>query len=149
MIVTAFLGYVLPWGQMSFWAAMVITSLFYSLPEIGVDFILLLWGGFTIDNISLHRFYALHFGLPFVMLFVATAHLSCLHDTGSGNPLGIMSLLDDSPFSPYYILKDTLSLIFILILLVSIVHISPDMLGHSDNYIRANFLVTPNHIVPE
>ncbi len=128
---------------------MVITSLFYSLPLIGSDFIFLLWGGFSISEATLQRFYSLHFFLPFVILGLSFFHLSLLHENGSSNPLGISSRLDSIPFSPYYVLKDTISLIGVVFILFFIVYSSPDLLGHPDNYERANFLVTPSHIVPE
>jgi len=149
MIATAFLGYVLPWGQMSFWAAMVITNLLSALPLIGADLIYLLWGGFSISDASIHRFYSLHFALPFVILMLSILHVAFLHEFGSNNPLGIISRSDSIPFTPYYILKDSFSLIIVLILLLYIVFLVPDLLGHSDNYNKANFLVTPAHIVPE
>lgn len=134
---------------MSFWAAMVITSLFYSIPFIGTDLIYLIWGGFTIADVTLHRFYSLHFALPFVILALSFIHMTILHEAGSSNPLGIVSRLDTIPFSPYYVLKDTVAFIFIIFGLFLIIFLAPDLLGHPDNYIRANFLVTPNHIVPE
>jgi quinol-cytochrome oxidoreductase complex cytochrome b subunit len=149
MVATAFLGYILPWGQMSFWGAMVITSLFASIPFIGNDIILLLWGGYSIEDATLHRFYSLHFALPFVILIVSIIHLFFLHEYGSNNPLGISNPLDHSPFSPYYVLKDVLGILFILFFFFFILFFSPDLLGHFDNYERANFLVTPAHIVPE
>ena len=149
MIITAFFGYILPWGQMSFWGAMVITNLFYAIPLIGTDLIYLLWGGFSIDDATLHRFYSLHFTLPFIILFLSLLHFFCLHEFGSNNPLGISSKVDSIPFFPYYIIKDTFSLIIVLFLLFLIIFKSPDFLGHTDNYNRANFLVTPAHIVPE
>jgi len=149
MVVTAFLGYVLPWGQMSFWGAMVITSLLSSIPLIGNDIVFLLWGGFTIEDATLHRFYALHFLLPFIILLVSIIHISFLHESGSTNPLGIPSIYEIIPFTPYYILKDALSIILILILILFINYTKPDVLGHTLNYQIANFLVTPPHIVPE
>jgi len=149
MVATAFLGYVLPWGQMSFWAAMVITNLLSALPLIGADLIYLLWGGFSISDASLHRFYSLHFTLPFVLLFLSIIHIALLHEFGSNNKLGIQSRVDKVPFTPYYMLKDIFSLIFVLWILSLIVFTVPDLLGHSDNYNKANFLVTPAHIVPE
>ena len=149
MIATAFLGYVLPWGQMSFWAAMVITNLLSALPLIGTDLIYLLWGGFSISDASLHRFYSLHFTLPFVILFLSIIHILFLHEYGSNNLLGVVSRSDTVPFMPYYILKDIFSLIAVLIVLFSIIFIAPDWLAHSDNFNKANFLVTPAHIVPE
>jgi len=149
MVVTAFLGYVLPWGQMSFWGAMVITSLLSSIPLVGNDIVFLLWGGFTIDDATLHRFYALHFFLPFIILLLSIIHISFLHESGSSNPLGIPSIYDIIPFTPYYILKDGLSIFLVLILILFINYTNPDILGHTLNYQIANFLVTPPHIVPE
>ena len=149
MIVTAFLGYVLPWGQMSFRAAIVITNLLAALPFIGNDIVVLLWGGFSIEDATLHRFYALHFFIPFIILFLSIIHMSILHEAGSSNPLGIPLIYEVIPFSPYYILKDCLS-IFIVIFLSLYINIAfPDILGHTINYQIANFLVTPPHIVPE
>ena len=149
MIATAFLGYVLPWGQMSFWGAMVITSLLGTIPFIGNDILFYLWGGFSIDNITLMRFYSLHFALPFIILFLSILHLFLLHEYGSNNPLGISSNSDYIPFTAYYGLKDVSSLFALLGLFSYLVFFNPDYLGHSDNYIMANSLVTPAHIVPE
>jgi len=149
MIATAFFGYILPWGQMSFWGAMVITSLLGSIPLIGGDILFLLWGSFSIDNVTLHRFYSLHYLLPFIILMVTIIHLSLLHEYGSNNPLGISTELDNAPFIPYYGIKDTFSIIIFLILFFIFVYFFPDKLGHSDNYIMANSLMTPPHIVPE
>jgi ubiquinol-cytochrome c reductase cytochrome b subunit len=149
MVATAFLGYVLPWGQMSFWGAMVITSLLSSIPLIGNDIVFLLWGGFTIEDATLHRFYALHFFLPFIILLLSIIHISFLHESGSTNPLGLPSIYDIIPFTPYYILKDALSVIIVIILILFINYTKPDVLGHTLNYQIANFLVTPPHIVPE
>jgi quinol-cytochrome oxidoreductase complex cytochrome b subunit len=149
MIITAFLGYILPWGQMSFWGAMVITSLLGSLPLIGNDVAYLLWGGYSIGDATLHRFYSLHFALPFAILILSIIHLSFLHESGSNNPLGIVCRDDTIPFSPYYILKDTFTLVLTFILLLFIIFFVPDLLGHPDNYEKANFLITPAHIVPE
>ena len=149
MIITAFLGYVLPWGQMSFWGAMVITSLLSSIPLVGSDIIFLLWGGFTIEDATLHRFYALHFLLPFILLFLSIIHISLLHESGSTNPLGIPSIYEIIPFTPYFMLKDALSVLIFLILILYINYSFPDILGHTLNYQMANFLVTPPHIVPE
>lgn len=149
MVVTAFLGYVLPWGQMSFWGAMVITSLLSSIPLIGNDIVFLLWGGFTIEDATLHRFYALHFFLPFIILLLSIIHILLLHESGSSNPLGLPSIYDIIPFTPYYILKDALSVFLVLILILFINYAKPDILGHTLNYQIANFLVTPPHIVPE
>jgi len=149
MIATAFLGYVLPWGQMSFWGAMVITSLLGALPGIGGDILFLLWGSFSIDNVTLHRFYSLHYTLPFVILIISVFHLALLHEFGSSNPLGISVRLDNIPMIPYYGIKDGFSIIIVLIIFSIFVILMPDKLGHSDNFILANSLVTPSHIVPE
>lgn len=149
MIIAAFLGYVLPWGQMSFWAAMVITSLVASVPLIGTDIVFLLWGGFAIDDATLHRFYALHYLIPFIILFLSLIHISILHEAGSTNPLGITSLYENIPLVPYILIKDTLSLLIFLVLILYLNYKSPDILGHTINYQIANFLVTPPHIVPE
>lgn len=118
---------------MSFWGAMVITSLLAAIPFIGPDLIFLLWGGYSIHDATLHRFYSLHFTLPFIIIFFVFAHLFFLHEFGSNNPLGISSFLDNAPFSVYYVLKDTFSIILILMLLVLIFTLTPDLLGHSVN----------------
>jgi ubiquinol-cytochrome c reductase cytochrome b subunit len=149
MIITAFLGYVLPWGQMSFWGAMVITSLLSAIPFVGNDIVFLLWGGFTIDDATLHRFYSLHFFLPFVILALSIVHISLLHEAGSSNPTGVPSILEVIPFTPYFILKDILSILIFLIIIMYLNYSTPDILGHTLNYQIANFLVTPPHIVPE
>jgi len=149
MIITAFLGYVLPWGQMSYWGAMVITSLLSSIPLIGNDIVFLLWGGFTIEDATLHRFYALHFALPFILLFLSIIHISLLHEAGSTNNIGTPSIYENIVFTPYFILKDILSILLCLIIILYINYTFPDMLGHTLNYQIANFLVTPSHIVPE
>jgi ubiquinol-cytochrome c reductase cytochrome b subunit len=149
MIITAFLGYVLPWGQMSFWGAIVITSLLAAIPFIGNDFILLLWGGFSIDFVTLHRFYSLHYFLPFVILIVSIIHLCFLHEFGSNNLLGISCYLDNVSFVSFYLLKDSFSLVFLFFIFFIFIFLAPDFLGHPDNYQIANFLVTPSHIVPE
>lgn len=134
---------------MSFWAAMVITSLLSSIPLIGHDLIFLLWGGFSICEVTLHRFYALHFALPFVILGLVIMHISFLHEFGSSNRIGIPFFYDRVPFSPYYVLKDAFSIIIFLIFFFFIISVSPDLLGHSLNFEIANFLITPTHIVPE
>jgi len=149
MIITAFLGYVLPWGQMSFWGAMVITSLLSAIPLVGNDIVFLLWGGFTIDDATLHRFYSLHFFLPFIILALSIVHISLLHEAGSTNPTGVPSMLETIPFTPYFILKDILSILVFLIIIMYLNYSTPDLLGHAMNYQIANFLVTPPHIVPE
>jgi len=149
MIITAFLGYVLPWGQMSFWGAMVITSLLSAIPLVGNDIVFLLWGGFTIDDATLHRFYSLHYFLPFIILALSIVHISLLHEAGSTNPTGVPSMLETIPFTPYFILKDILSILVFLIIIMYLNYSTPDILGHTLNYQIANFLVTPPHIVPE
>jgi quinol-cytochrome oxidoreductase complex cytochrome b subunit len=149
MIMTAFFGYILPWGQMSYWAATVITSLFNAIPLIGYEVVYLLWGGYSIGDATLKRFYTLHFSLPFVIFFFSIIHVAFLHERGSNNQLGIYFIFDFTPFSPYFILKDTLSLTFILFFFTYVVFFTPDLLSHPDNYIMANPLVTPSHIVPE
>lgn len=149
MIATAFFGYILPWGQMSFWGAMVITSLIGAIPLIGGDILYLLWGSFSIDNMTLHRFYSLHYLLPFIIFAVTMVHFALLHEYGSNNPLGISAQLDNVPFIPYYGIKDLFSLNIVLFFLTIFIFFYPDILGHSDNYIMANPLVTPSHIVPE
>ena len=149
MIITAFLGYVLPWGQMSFRGAMVITSLLSAIPLVGNDIVFLLWGGFTIDDATLHRFYSLHFFLPFIILALSIVHISLLHEAGSSNPTGVPSMLEVIPFTPYFILKDILSILIFLIIIMYLNYSGPDILGHTLNYQIANFLVTPPHIVPE
>lgn len=149
MIATAFLGYILPWGQMSFWGAMVITSLLGALPGIGADILLLLWGSYSIDQTTLHRFYSLHYTLPFIIFMLTIVHFALLHEFGSNNGLGLVVITDNIPFLPYYGIKDLFSIIIILVVFFCFVIIMPDKLGHSDNFILANSLVTPAHIVPE
>ena len=149
MIITAFLGYVLPWGQMSFWAAMVITTLLSAIPLIGNDLIFLLWGGFTISDITLYRLYVLHFIFPLIILFLSMIHISFSHEFGSTNKVSISIFIDGIPFSPYYVLKDIFSIIIVLIIIILLISILPDLLNHNLNFEIANFLVTPIHIVPE
>jgi quinol-cytochrome oxidoreductase complex cytochrome b subunit len=148
-IVTAFLGYVLPWGQMSFWGATVITNLVSAVPIVGQDIVYWLWGGFAIDNATLNRFYSLHFLLPFVIAALSAVHLMTLHQHKSNNPIGIVSAVDRSPFHPYFTMKDLLGMSILLIIFGFFVFFEPNVLGHPDNYIPANPLVTPSHIVPE
>lgn len=150
MIVTAFLGYVLPYGQMSLWGATVITNLVSAVPWIGHDIVEFLWGGFSVNNATLNRFFALHFLLPFVLAALVLMHLIALHDSaGSGNPLGISGTYDRIPFAPYFLFKDLVT-IFIFIGVLSIfVFFMPNALGDSDNYIMANPMQTPPAIVPE
>jgi ubiquinol-cytochrome c reductase cytochrome b/c1 subunit len=151
MIATAFMGYVLPWGQMSYWAATVITSLFSAVPLIGQGIVTFLWGGFTVGDPTLHRFYALHYLLPFVILAVVLLHLIALHRFGSNNPLGIdmKGPQDSLPFHPYYTIKDLFGLCVFLLVYAFFVFYAPNFLGNPDNYIPANPMQTPNHIVPE
>ncbi|MBK19512.1 MAG: cytochrome b [Rhodospirillaceae bacterium] len=151
MMATAFLGYVLPWGQMSFWGATVITNLFSAIPIVGDTIVTLLWGGFSVDNPTLNRFFSLHFLLPFVIVGVVVLHIVALHQHGSGNPIGIdtKSPQDTIPFHPYYTIKDLFGLGVFLIFFFGFVFFAPNYLGHPDNYIEANPLVTPPHIVPE
>jgi ubiquinol-cytochrome c reductase cytochrome b subunit len=151
MIATAFMGYVLPWGQMSYWAATVITNLFSAIPVVGDKIVTLLWGGFTVGNPTLNRFYSLHYLLPFMIIAVVGLHLIALHQHGSNNPLGIdhRGPQDTIPFHPYYTVKDMFGLcVFLLFFSIFIFYI-PNMLSSADNYIPANPMVTPNHIVPE
>ena len=151
MMATAFLGYVLPWGQMSFWGATVITNLFSAFPIIGDSIVTFLWGGFSVDNPTLSRFFVLHYLLPFMIVGVVVLHLVALHMHGSNNPLGIdvKSEGDTIPFHPYYTVKDYYGLGVFLIIYMGLVFFAPNFLGHPDNYIPADPLVTPAHIVPE
>jgi ubiquinol-cytochrome c reductase cytochrome b subunit len=151
MMATAFMGYVLPWGQMSFWGATVITNLFSAIPVVGDDIVVWLWGGFSVDNPTLNRFFSLHYLLPFVIVGVVFLHVVALHITGSNNPLGIepKGPQDTIPFHPYYTIKDSFGLVVFLIVFAFFVFFAPNYLGHPDNYIEANPLVTPAHIVPE
>lgn len=151
MMATAFMGYVLPWGQMSYWGATVITNLFSAIPVVGKTVVEFLWGGFSVDNPTLNRFFALHYLLPFVIVGVVFLHVWALHVTGSNNPSGIepKSEKDTLPFHPYYTMKDSFGLVVFLIVYAIFVFFMPNALGHPDNYIPANPLVTPAHIVPE
>jgi ubiquinol-cytochrome c reductase cytochrome b subunit len=151
MMATAFMGYVLPWGQMSFWGATVITNLFSAIPLVGESIVTLLWGGFSVDNPTLNRFYALHYLLPFVIVGVVVLHIVALHLFGSNNPLGIdvRGNQDTLSFHPYYTVKDAFGLGVFLVLLSAVVFFLPNSMGHPDNYIPANPMVTPAHIVPE
>nr|YP_009484001.1 cytochrome b [Emberiza leucocephalos]ASB29539.1 cytochrome b [Emberiza leucocephalos] len=149
LMATAFVGYVLPWGQMSFWGATVITNLFSAIPYIGQTLVEWAWGGFSVDNPTLTRFFALHFLLPFVIVGLTLVHLTFLHETGSNNPLGIPSDCDKIPFHPYYTIKDILGFMLLLSLLVSLALFSPNLLGDPENFTPANPLVTPPHIKPE
>jgi|GEM_PF-391 len=151
MMATGFMGYVLPWGQMSFWGATVITNLFSAIPLVGDSIVTLLWGGFSVDNPTLNRFFALHYLLPFVIVGVVVLHIWALHVTGSNNPLGIdvKGKQDTLPFHPYYTMKDMFGILVFLCIYVAFTFFMPNALGHPDNYIEANPLVTPAHIVPE
>nr|AAR25336.1 cytochrome b [Tangara schrankii] len=149
LMATAFVGYVLPWGQMSFWGATVITNLFSAIPYIGQTLVEWAWGGFSVDNPTLTRFFALHFLLPFVIAGLTLVHLTFLHETGSNNPTGIPSDCDKIPFHPYYTIKDILGFVLMLSLLVSLALFSPNLLGDPENFTPANPLVTPPHIKPE
>ncbi|EHL96690.1 Cytochrome b /b6/petD [Acetobacteraceae bacterium AT-5844] len=151
MMATAFMGYVLPWGQMSFWGATVITNLFSAIPLVGNSIVTLLWGGFSVDNPTLNRFFSLHYLLPFVIAGVVFLHVAALHITGSNNPLGIepKGPQDTLPFHPYYTIKDSVGVIVYLMVFAVLVFFMPNYLGHPDNYIPANPLSTPAHIVPE
>src|SRR5712692_8653162 len=151
MIATAFMGYVLPWGQMSYWAATVITNLFSAIPVFGQDIVTLLWGGFTVGNPTLNRFYSLHYLLPFVIVALVGLHLLALHQHGSNNPLGIdkRGPQDTIPFHPYYTIKDMFGLCVFLLVFAIFIFYMPNFLSSADNYIPANPMVTPNHIVPE
>jgi len=149
MMAAGFMGYVLPWGQMSFWGATVITNLFSAIPLIGPAIVEWLWGGFSVDNATLNRFFSLHYLVPFLIAGAVLIHLSLLHKDGSNNPLGINSSIDNIPFYPYFYTKDLLAFLVLLLFFSFFVFYYPNTLGHSDNYIPANPLVTPTHIVPE
>nr|YP_010037052.1 cytochrome b [Mungos mungo]AAY18243.1 cytochrome b [Mungos mungo]QQW47594.1 cytochrome b [Mungos mungo] len=149
VMATAFMGYVLPWGQMSFWGATVITNLLSAVPYIGTNLVEWIWGGFSVDKATLTRFFAFHFILPFVISALAAVHLLFLHETGSNNPSGIPSDSDKIPFHPYYTIKDMLGLLIMFTALMTLVLFSPDLLGDPDNYTPANPLNTPPHIKPE
>nr|ABO33312.1 cytochrome b [Dicrurus hottentottus] len=149
LMATAFVGYVLPWGQMSFWGATVITNLFSAIPYIGQTLVEWAWGGFSVDNPTLTRFFALHFLLPFIIAGLTLVHLTFLHETGSNNPLGIPSDCDKIPFHPYYSIKDILGLALMLIPFIALALFNPNLLGDPENFTPANPLVTPPHIKPE
>nr|BBB03344.1 cytochrome b [Garrulus glandarius krynicki] len=149
LMATAFVGYVLPWGQMSFWGATVITNLFSAIPYIGQTLVEWLWGGFSVDNPTLTRFFAFHFLLPFVIAGLTLVHLTFLHETGSNNPLGIPSDCDKIPFHPYYTIKDILGFMLMLTPLVALALFTPNLLGDPENFTPANPLATPPHIKPE
>ena len=151
MMATAFMGYVLPWGQMSFWGATVITNLFSAVPIVGDIIVTWLWGGFTVDNPTLNRFYSLHYLMPFVIVGVVALHMISLHQHGSNNPLGIDAKgpQDKIPFHPYYTVKDMFGLSAFLTIFAGFVFFAPNFFGEPENYIPADPLLTPPHIVPE
>ena len=150
LMATGFMGYVLPWGQMSLWAATVITNLLGAFPIVGSSIVSWLWGGFSVDNPTLKRFFVIHFLLPFVLAAVSLLHLVLLHDKGSTNPLGICAKLDMVRFYPKFITKDIFGYFtFVSFLFIITIFWYPNLLGHPDNYIRADALITPKHIVPE
>nr|O99342.1 RecName: Full=Cytochrome b; AltName: Full=Complex III subunit 3; AltName: Full=Complex III subunit III; AltName: Full=Cytochrome b-c1 complex subunit 3; AltName: Full=Ubiquinol-cytochrome-c reductase complex cytochrome b subunit [Kobus ellipsiprymnus]AAD13493.1 cytochrome b [Kobus ellipsiprymnus] len=146
---TAFMGYVLPWGQMSFWGATVITNLLSAIPYIGTNLVEWIWGGFSVDKATLTRFFAFHFILPFIIAAITMVHLLFLHETGSNNPTGISSDMDKIPFHPYYTIKDILGALLLILVLMLLVLFAPDLLGDPDNYAPANPLNTPLTIKPE
>lgn len=149
MMATAFLGYVLPYGQMSLWGATVITNLLSAIPWIGQSFVEFVWGGFSVSNATLNRFFSLHYLLPFILAALAAMHLLTLHQHGSSNPLGVTGNLDRLPFHPYFVFKDLVTIVFFLLTLSICVFYFPNAMGHSDNYIPANPMQTPPSIVPE
>nr|YP_009364609.1 cytochrome b [Dolichopteryx minuscula]BAX25347.1 cytochrome b [Dolichopteryx minuscula] len=149
VMMTAFVGYVLPWGQMSFWGATVITNLLSAVPYVGDMLVQWIWGGFSVDNATLTRFFAFHFLFPFLIAAAAILHLLFLHETGSNNPTGMNSDADKIPFHPYYSYKDLLGFIILLLSLTTLALFSPNLLGDPDNFTPANPLVTPPHIKPE
>nr|YP_010736830.1 cytochrome b [Macropsis huangbana]WEP24704.1 cytochrome b [Macropsis huangbana] len=146
---TAFLGYVLPWGQMSFWGATVITNLLSAIPYIGSMLVKWIWGGFAVDNATLSRFFSLHFMLPFIIVLLTVIHLLFLHQTGSSNPIGLNSNIDKIPFHPYFSIKDIMGFMITLVLLISLNLSEPYMLSDPDNFTPANPMSTPVHIQPE
>nr|YP_010735792.1 cytochrome b [Angulomastax meiospina]WEL32755.1 cytochrome b [Angulomastax meiospina] len=149
VMATAFLGYVLPWGQMSFWGATVITNMLSATPYLGETLVQWIWGGFAVDNATLNRFFTFHFILPFIVMMMSMIHLLFLHQTGSNNPMGLNSNMDKIPFHPYFTFKDNITFMMIIMMLIMLSMISPYILGDPDNFIPANPLVTPVHIQPE
>jgi ubiquinol-cytochrome c reductase cytochrome b subunit len=150
MMATAFLGYVLPYGQMSLWGATVITNLMSAIPWVGQDIVEFIWGGFSVNNATLNRFFALHFVLPFILAALVIMHLIALHDSaGSGNPLGVSGNYDRIPFAPYFLFKDLVTIFIFIIILSVFVFFMPNVLGDSENYVMANPMQTPPAIVPE
>nr|AER36119.1 cytochrome b [Thunnus orientalis] len=149
VMMTAFVGYVLPWGQMSFWGATVITNLLSAVPYVGTTLVEWIWGGFSVDNATLTRFFAFHFLFPFVIAAMTILHLLFLHETGSNNPIGLNSNADKISFHPYFSYKDLLGFVILLVALASLALFSPNLLGDPDNFTPANPMVTPPHIKPE
>nr|YP_009344367.1 cytochrome b [Scomberomorus concolor]APT42150.1 cytochrome b [Scomberomorus concolor]APU89612.1 cytochrome b [Scomberomorus concolor] len=149
VMMTAFVGYVLPWGQMSFWGATVITNLLSAVPYVGTMLVEWIWGGFSVDNATLTRFFAFHFLFPFVILAMTILHLLFLHETGSNNPIGLSSNADKISFHPYFSYKDLLGFAILLLMLATLALFSPNLLGDPDNFTPANPMVTPPHIKPE
>ncbi|KAI3902326.1 hypothetical protein MKW92_034194 [Papaver armeniacum] len=149
MILTAFIGYVLPWGQMIFWGATVITSLASAIPVVGDTIVTWLWGGFSVDNATLNRFFSLHYLLPFILVGASVLHLAALHQYGSNNPLGVHAEMDKIAFYPYFYVKDLVGWVAFAIFFSVWIFYAPNVLGHPDNYIPANPMSTPAHIVPE
>nr|WAK83102.1 cytochrome b [Janus sp.] len=146
---TAFLGYVLPWGQMSFWGATVITNLISAIPYLGHSMVLWIWGGFSVDNATLNRFYSLHFIMPFIVAMLVMMHLTFLHLSGSNNPLGTNSNLNKIPFHPYFTIKDMVGFLVMMFFLTMLIMFNPYLLGDPDNFSPANPFITPTHIQPE
>nr|BCO16502.1 cytochrome b [Teratoscincus microlepis] len=149
VMATAFVGYVLPWGQMSFWGATVITNLLSAIPYIGTNLVQWIWGGFSVDNATLTRFFTFHFLLPFLILAMMLLHLLFLHETGSNNPMGLNSNSDKIPFHPYYTYKDLLGVALMIFILLCLTTFTPNLLGDPENFTPANPLMTPPHIKPE
>ncbi len=149
IIATAFIGYVLPWGQISFWGATVITNLISALPAVGEPIVIWIWGGFSVDNPTLNRFFSLHYLLPFLIVALVLIHLLLLHVEGSNNPLGVTSYNNTISFFPYFYVKDLFGFVTLIFFFCFFVFFYPNIIGHPDNYIAANPMVTPAHIVPE
>nr|AGO28128.1 cytochrome b [Polytoxus fuscovittatus] len=149
IMATAFLGYVLPWGQMSLWGATVITNLLSAIPYLGMSLVNWVWGGFSVDNATLNRFFTLHFLLPFILIGLSLIHLLFLHQTGSNNPLGLSMQKDKIPFHPYFSIKDLMGVMLLMLLLMLLLLLEPQLLGDPENFIPANPMVTPIHIQPE
>nr|YP_007627055.1 cytochrome b [Pyrgacris descampsi]AGC22346.1 cytochrome b [Pyrgacris descampsi] len=149
VMATAFMGYVLPWGQMSFWGATVITNLLSAIPYLGTDLVQWVWGGFAVDNATLNRFFTFHFLLPFIIAAMTIIHLFFLHQSGSNNPVGLNSNIEKIPFHPYFTFKDSITFIMMTSMLIILCLLNPYLLGDPDNFVPANPLVTPIHIQPE